>query len=162
MEKKLSRFDKLFGSGPAGLLISLVLLFIAGWLDRRFDLPPISESGFLLNSVFAVSCLLTLVVIVWSVKSLPTADRGSRLCTSGAFRYMRHPLYAAFLSVFDFGLAIFLNSYIFVLWAILLHPVWHYVIRYEERLMIDIFGETYIEYEKKTGRFFPRLMINRL
>jgi hypothetical protein len=55
---------------------------------------------------------------------------------------MRHPLCAAFLSMFNFGLAIHLNGYIYILWAVLLHPVWHYVIRYEEQLMIDTFGKS--------------------
>jgi protein-S-isoprenylcysteine O-methyltransferase Ste14 len=121
------------------------------------DLPPLSHNQLLLNSVFLVSILMTLVIIVWGVKSLPTADRGNKLCTTGAYKYVRHPLYAAFLSIFDFGLAIYLNSYIFVLWALLLHPVWHYVVRYEERLMVDVFGEEYLEYQKKTGRFLPRM-----
>ncbi len=157
MEKKSTRFSKIFGSGPIGSLISLVLLFITSWLNKRINLPPISNNQSLLNSIFLVSGLITLVIIVWSVKSLHPTDRGKKLCTTGAFRYVRHPLYAAFLSVFNFGLAVYLNSYIFVFWAVLVHPIWHYLIRYEERLMIDTFGETYKEYQKKTGRFLPRL-----
>jgi len=161
MEKKPTRFRKIFGSGPIGLLISLVLLFIAGWLNRQISLPPLSDNRFLLNSLFIAAGLMTLVIIAWSFTSLPAADRGNKLCTSGAFGYVRHPLYAAFLSVFNFGLAIWLNSYIFIFWAVLLHPVWHYLVRDEEQMMIDIFGETYLEYQKKTGQFFPRLRIKR-
>lgn len=157
MNRQHTRFSKIFGSGPAGLLISLMLFFIANWLNRRIDLPHISDNQYILNSVFFVSILMTLVMIVWSVKSLPMADRGSKLCTTGIFKYVRHPLYAAFLSIFNFGLAVYLNSYIFILWAVLLHPIWHYVVKCEERLMVDVFGETYLEYQKKTGRFLPRL-----
>jgi protein-S-isoprenylcysteine O-methyltransferase Ste14 len=157
MEKSPSRFGKIFGSGPTGLLTSLVLFWIAGEVDRRIVLPPISDSALFRNAFFAASCVLALIVIVWSVKSLPATDRGNKLCTSGAFKYLRHPLYAAFLSVFDFGLAVFLNSYVFVAWAVLLHPLWHYLIRSEEQLMIGIFGDKYTAYQKKTGRFFPRL-----
>ncbi len=157
MEKKPTNFTKIFGIGPIGLLISLVLLFIAIWINKQIDLPPLSNNQFLLNSIFFVSVLMTLAIIVWSVKSLPAADRGNKLCTSGAFKYFRHPLYAAFLSVFDFGLAIYLNSYIFIFWAMLLHPIWHYLVNYEEEMMIDIFGEAYLEYQKKTGRFLPKL-----
>jgi protein-S-isoprenylcysteine O-methyltransferase Ste14 len=152
-----SRFSKIFGSGPVGLSISLMLFFIAYWVNERIVLPPLSNSQPLLNSLFVVSILMTLAMIVWSVKSLPAAERGNKLSTQGAFRYVRHPLYAAFLSIFDFGLAIYLNSYIFILWAILLHPVWHYVVRYEEKLMVEIFGQSYVEYQRRTGRFFPRL-----
>lgn len=141
-----------------GLLISLVLLFIAIWVNKQIDLPPLSNNQSLLNSVFFVSCLMTLAIIVWSFKSLPAAERGNKLCTTGAFKYVRHPLYAAFLSVFDFGLAIYLNSHIFIFWAVLLHPIWQYLVKNEENMMIDIFGEEYIEYQKKTGRFLPKLM----
>ena len=88
---------------------------------------------------------------------MPATERGNKLSTRGAFKYVRHPLYAAFLSIFDFGLAVYLNSYVYIAWAILLHPVWHYVIRYEERLMVNIFGQVYVDYQARTGRFFPRL-----
>jgi protein-S-isoprenylcysteine O-methyltransferase Ste14 len=161
MERKTSTFKRIFGSGPAGLVISLVLLFLAGWINTQIDLPSLSDNRFLLNALFMATGCVTLIIIVWSFKSLLAADRGNKLCTSGAFRYVRHPLYAAFLSVFNFGLVIWLNSYVFVLWALLLHPIWHYLVRDEEQMMIDIFGETYIEYQKKTGRFFPRLIMKR-
>ena len=158
---KPTNFQRIFGSGPVGLVISLVLLFLAGWINTQIYLPSLSDNRFLLNALFMATGCVTLIIIVWSFKSLPAADRGNKLCTSGAFRYVRHPLYAAFLSVFNFGLAIWLNSYVFVLWALLLHPVWHYLVRDEEQMMIDTFGETYREYQKKTGRFFPRLILQR-
>jgi len=157
MNKEPTNLSKIFGSGPVGLLISFILFFIANWLNKRINPPPLSNNQFVLNSVFFISILMTLVMIVWSVKSLPTTDRGNKLCITGAFKYVRHPLYAAFLSIFNFGLAVYLNSYIFILWAVLLHPIWHYVVRYEERLMVNVFGEAYFEYQKKTGRFLPRL-----
>ncbi len=159
MRTKATKFAKIFGSGPAGQLISIVLFFIAYWLNKQINLPPVSNNQFLLNSIFFVSISMSLALIVWSVKSLPTADRGNKLCTTGAFKYVRHPLYAAFLSIFNFGLAIYLNSYIFILWAVLLHPIWHYIVRYEERLMVDIFKDEYVEYQKKTGQFIPKLAL---
>ena len=88
---------------------------------------------------------------------MPSRERGNILSTRGAYKYVRHPLYAAFLSIFDFGLAVYLNSYIFIAWAIILHPVWHYIIRYEERPLVNIFGQVYVDYQERTGRFFPRL-----
>ena len=152
-----SRLSKIFGGGPAGTLISLGLLFVAFRIDGRLQTAPLVDNRILRNVVFGVSILLTIALIVWSVRSLPASERGDKLSTRGAFRYVRHPLYAAFLSIFNFGLAIYLNSYVFLLWAVVLHPVWHYVVRFEERLMVGIFGDAYLEYQRKTGRFFPRL-----
>jgi len=159
MQKPLSTFSKLFGSGPTGVVVSLILLVIAIWLDKYLNLPPIIQNDSLRLGIFLASCVLAVVIIVWSVKSLPALDRGNKLCTSGAFKYFRHPLYAAFLSVFDFGLALYLNSVVYIIWAIALHPVWHWVIGYEEKLMIGVFGQDYIDYQNRTGRFFPRLFI---
>lgn len=156
MSAHQSKWVKIFGSGPSGLLISLILFFVAHEIDKRMDPPRLIENQLILTAVFVVSLVATLSMIIWSVTSLPASERGNKLSTRGAFRYVRHPLYAAVLSIFNFGLAVHFNSYIYVLWAILLHPVWHWVIRYEERLMVDIFGETYVEYERTTGRFFPR------
>jgi len=50
-----------------------------------------------------------------------------------------------------------MNSYLFILWAIVLHPIWHFIIRYEERLMVTIFKDEYLEYQKRTGKFFPKI-----
>lgn len=157
MRTHSSTFNKVFGSGPVGLLISLVLFLIAYLLNERIDPAPLIENQLILNSVFLVSVLMTLAMIIWSIRSLPVSERGNKLSTRGAFKYVRHPLYTAFLSIFNFGLAAYLNSYIFIIWAIFMHPVWHRVVRYEEKLMVEIFGQAYVEYQTKTGRFFPRL-----
>ncbi|MFA6356313.1 MAG: hypothetical protein WCY23_04295 [Candidatus Omnitrophota bacterium] len=82
MNKQPTRLSKIFGSGPFGLAISIILFFVANWLNKRIDLPLLSNNRFLLNSIFLVSILMTLAVIIWSVKSLPTADRGG-LCDAG-------------------------------------------------------------------------------
>ena len=156
MGMKKTKFARLFGSGPLGTVISLILLIAAWRLNKLLDWPPISNNQFALLVIFIVSILISIALFVWSFKSLPASDRGNKLCTSGAFKYFRHPLYAAFLSSFNFGLAIYLNSYVYVLWAALLHPVWHFIIRREEKMMVDIFPGEYVEYQKKTGRFFPR------
>ncbi len=158
MKKVFADFRKTFGSGPVGVVASLILLFIAFLVNRLFGIPQISNDQALLDTLFIASIVLTLVLIAWSLWSLPAAERGNRLVTSGAFRYVRHPLYAAFLSVFNFGLAIWLNSYVYLAWALLLHPVWHYLVQDEERMMVATFGNAYREYQKRTGRFFPRLI----
>lgn len=147
---------KFFGSGPVGLLVSLILFFVTYRINKLVDFPKISNDQFLLSSIFYISCALAALLIIWSIRSLPIADRGNKLCTVGVFKYIRHPLYAAFLSIFNFGLAFYLNSYIYILWAVLLHPIWHFIVKDEENLMINIFKDEYIQYQRKTGRFLPK------
>jgi protein-S-isoprenylcysteine O-methyltransferase Ste14 len=150
-------YQRIFGSGPFGTLLSVLLLAPSVWLASRFDHLQITPHDGLRFVAFSVLSLTTLLIIVWSVRSLPPAERGNTLVTGGAFKYFRHPLYGAFLSFFNFGLALLLNNWIYVLWAAVQHPVWHLLIRGEERLMKQAFPGQYDQYAAVTGRFFPRL-----
>lgn len=153
----MNRYQRVFGSGPAGSSISVLLLAVAVFLEGGLGQLRITDSDGLRYAVFAVLSAVTLLVILWSFTSLPPADRGHKLVTTGAFKYFRHPLYGAVLSFFNFGLAMLLNNWIYVLWALIQHPVWHWVIRGEEQLMEQAFPGEYEEYALATGRFFPRI-----
>jgi protein-S-isoprenylcysteine O-methyltransferase Ste14 len=152
----MNTYQKIFGSGPIGLFISLLLLFISILFENNFYFLRVTDSNLLRYSVFFGLSIITVLIVVWSTKSLPPTDRGNKLVVVGAFKYFRHPLYGAFLSFFNFGLAFFLNNWIYILWAIIQHPIWHWVIQGEEKLMDKGFPEEYKKYSLKTGRFFPR------
>lgn len=154
----MNNYQRIFGSGPIGLLVSLFLLIISIFLESYFPHLQITGSYFLRYYIFIGLSIITVLIIVWSIKSLPPGDRGNKLITTGAFKYFRHPLYGAFLSFFNFGLAIFLNNWIYILWAIIQHPVWHWIINGEEELMQKEFPDEYKIYSLKTGRFFPRFL----
>ena len=153
----MNTYERIFGAGPRGLLISLALLALTWQVETAFGLPGISDSQAVRWVAFGSSAVGTLLLAGWSAKSLPPATRGKELVTAGPYRYVRHPVYAAFLSCFNFGLAVFLNNWIYVAWAVLLHGVWHWNVRSEEKLMAAAFPDEYPEYCRSTGRFVPRL-----
>lgn len=158
----MNNFNRIFGSGPIGLLISLILFFLAFYLKNLLNIPKIFANQNLLQlSIFAFLTIVSVIIIIWSLVSLNPKVRGKTLITTGALKYFRHPLYAAFLSFFNFGLAILLNNWIFIIWAFLLHPVWHLLIIKEEKELKNIFPEEYERYCKNTGRFYPRIIIKR-
>ena len=138
-------------------MISFVLFALAWRLESTAGLASITTSHFVRWSIFMLTAVGSIFVLVWSLKSLPPATRGKDLVTTGAYRYVRHPLYASFLSCLDFGLAILLNNWIFIIWAVLLHVVWHWNIRSEEKIMLQEFPIEYEKYCKITGRFVPRI-----
>lgn len=153
----MNTYERIFGAGPRGLLLSVVLLWVSWRLSPVINLPEILASDLLRRAIFWFSAFLTIIILVWSVKSLPPDTRGKRLVTRGAFRYLRHPLYAAFLSCFNFGLAIWLNNWVYLLWALVVHILWHWNIRSEEYMMRQEFPGEYESYCKVTGRFIPRI-----
>lgn len=152
---EMTRYQKLFGAGPRGTLLSIVLFLLAWWQEEALGLPPVLNHSMPRGVIFGISIGVTIGIVGWSLKSLPPSARGERLVQEGAFALFRHPLYGAFLSFFNFGLAVYMNNWIYLVWAVLLHPLWHWNIRYEEQLMIDFFGNDYIEYCKRVSRFFP-------
>lgn len=153
----MNQYQRIFGSGPLGLVISLLLLAVAFMFEDDLVGFRITGGGVPGVAVFALLTIITVSLVLWSVRSLRPGDRGHKLITTGAFKYFRHPLYGAFLSFFNFGLAFLLNNWIYVAWAIVQHPVWHWVIRGEEELMEKAFPDEYEQYAKRTGRFFPRI-----
>jgi protein-S-isoprenylcysteine O-methyltransferase Ste14 len=158
----MSIFKRMFGAGFNGLVISLILLYLAFYLKDLINVPKIfSDQIFLRLFIFVLLTVISLIIILWSVFSLNPKLRGITLITTGAFKYFRHPLYAAFLTFFNFGLAILLNNWVFIIWAFLLHPIWHFLVTEEEKSLKEIFPEVYEIYCKKTGRFFPKLIIKR-
>ncbi len=157
----MNSYERIFGAGPRGFLISLAILALAWQSETAAALPDITVSTAARSVVFGLTTVGAFCLAIWSVISLPPAARGRKLVTTGPFRYVRHPLYAAFLSCFNFGLAVLLNNWIYIIWAIVLHGIWHWNIRSEEDLMSLAFPEDYPKYCKATGRFIPRFWSSR-
>jgi protein-S-isoprenylcysteine O-methyltransferase Ste14 len=150
-------YARVFGSGPVGTVASLALLALAAAVARR---TPELATGLPMAvrwTVALAGAAGAAAVIAWSVRALPVGDRGRRLATGGPFAWVRHPLYAAFLSLFNPALAVALDHPAYLVWAAALHPLWHLLIRPEERLLTSLFGAEYLEYAARTGRFLPRL-----
>ena len=108
----MNTYERFFGAGPRGLLISLALLALALQLESAADLPNLTASHMARWVTFALTVVGSICLVLWSIKALPPASRGKELVTAGPYRYLRHPLYAAFLSCFNLGLAVLLNNWI--------------------------------------------------
>lgn len=154
----MTAYDRLFGCGPRGALMGTVLFVITYLLEDVFSLPMITGNDMVRYVVFMLFSIVSIFIFVWSLKSLPPKQREKKLVRTGAFKYFRHPLYAAFVSFFNFGFAVLMNNWIYMIWALMMVPVWHLNIRREELLMEKEFGQEYIEYCSKTGRFFIKII----
>ena len=77
------------------------------------------------------------------------------LVDTGLYRYIRHPGYLSDLLIFigaSFGMG---NLIAMISVPVLFIPAYIYRIHTEEKMLIDIFGEKYISYQKRTGRLLP-------
>lgn len=78
------------------------------------------------------------------------------LITNGVYKIVRHPLYASIIwMIYAVGLlyknymVIILNTFVFI-------PFMTYRSNQEEKELLFVFKEEYINYQKRVGRFFPK------
>ncbi|HKZ77488.1 MAG TPA: isoprenylcysteine carboxylmethyltransferase family protein [Pyrinomonadaceae bacterium] len=151
----------------------LTIYLLSGWLGNRYPvLNPFShDAGHLWHSLFGMkgnphldpfhilSNLLIFggfILLAAAWERLYRAQREHTLATTGAYAYVRHPQYAAFI-VIMFG---FLLQWPTLL-TLVMFPVlvWMYVrlARREERDALKEFGEQYARYAQITPAFIPHL-----
>ena len=147
--------------GDAGQLI-LLAVFLIVWVSDSFYLH---WSTFLANwiphparSGLLYVMLIMVAILVWTGRFVIIGkERPDHVVNTGPFHYVRHPLYlAALLGYIGTAISSF-SLYSFVL----LIPIiifYNYIASYEEKLLEAKFGEAYREYERKTGKWLPRLV----
>ena len=151
----------------------LTIYLLSGWLSRLY--PGVDllshNAGHLWNTLigwkgdphFDPLHILSNILIfggfillssAWRV--LFAAQRSHGLATTGAYAYMRHPQYTAFIVIM---LGFLLQWPTLLTLAMFPVLVWMYVklAHREEKEVLAEFGETYARYAANTPRFFPHL-----
>ena len=79
------------------------------------------------------------------------------LITTGPYRWVRHPMYTALFLVTIVYFLISANWFIGVVWIGWIVGTVASMIRDEEAVLIEKFGDEYRAYVQRTGRFLPRI-----
>jgi protein-S-isoprenylcysteine O-methyltransferase Ste14 len=131
------------------------------------DVPWIWWSYFLLpvwiRVLGVVLSMVSLVYLYWAGKVLAEQfsytleiQEEQKLVTSGPYHRVRHPIYTGTLAflIFQFLVA---DNWLFLALTLILVPYLVIRVRKEEAMMVEEFGEEYISYMERTGRFLPQL-----
>lgn len=79
-----------------------------------------------------------------------------RLITIGPYSRVRHPMYTT-LNLFSLSVSLISANLLLIVLAIFVAIPFFWIVKAEEELLIEQFGEEYLDYMRNTGRFFPRL-----
>jgi len=79
-----------------------------------------------------------------------------KLITSGIYGHIRHPIYLSF-NLFCIGYNMLLLDWLLLILYIIGGIGLYLQAIDEEKILIEYFGEEYIEYMKNTGRFFAKI-----
>ena len=146
------------------LQMALLGLFLVVWILDSFILQ---RSTFLSDHIplaFRLVLLgLTLIIAAYLFKSghvvVSHEQRPTGVVSSGAFRYVRHPLYLGSILVYC-GLTVSTASLFCLALLVVIVLFYNYIAGYEEKLLETKLGETYTAYKKKTGKWIPRFNKN--
>ncbi len=145
------------------LTISLIALIVyvinPGWMDwSTIELPD------WLRWIGAIPGIFGAVLLVWTHRVLGLNFFGGmkireehQLIRGGPYRWMRHPMYTAFILL---GLGFTLLSGNWLIggaWLSATILVIATRMAAEEGMMVKQFGEEYEDYRRRTGRLLPRL-----
>jgi protein-S-isoprenylcysteine O-methyltransferase Ste14 len=103
-----------------------------------------------------------LVVIGIPIFLLPTftIDRyfyEGKLCTTGVYAFLRHPIYGAWITWIVPGIVIIRGSMLGISIPIFMYFVFRSLIDKEEKYLEMKFGEEYLDYKRTVGAVFPKL-----
>jgi protein-S-isoprenylcysteine O-methyltransferase Ste14 len=140
------------------LLIPLIWLFTPFLDNFKIGFPD-----WLRLTGVAIS-VVSLFYFKWIHKTLgenwsPTLEiiKGHRLIKSGPYKSIRHPMYA---QIFLWTIAqVLIVSNLFAGFSgIIAFTILYFVrVPHEEKMLIEYFGDEYIEYMKQKARIFPKL-----
>lgn len=132
--------------------LSWTIKFFLPHVVRTTESPVINAIE-VIGIVLSVTGFLIFVIGACQIYYSKLAKKGAVL--GGLYTYIRHPQYTSFI-VCSFGLLLLWPRYIVIFFFVTLLFGYYFLARAEEKECEEKFGESYIEYEKRTGRFFPR------
>ncbi len=139
-------------------LSPLVYLVNPAWMSwAKIGLPEWTRYLGVLIGLLCVAGIYWLFSSIGSgITPVSATRREHRLSTSGPYRWVRHPLYTVGTS-FYISFGVMSDNWFIILMGILAFIAMAIRTPKEEANLIEKFGNEYIEYMKRTGRFFPKL-----
>jgi protein-S-isoprenylcysteine O-methyltransferase Ste14 len=146
--------------GDTGQLI-LLGLFLVVWIADSFFLHKSTFlSDYLPLWIRLLILGLALVVGMLLFKSghvvVERSEQSEGVMVTGAFRYVRHPLYLASILTY-LGLTVSTMSIFSFVLLVAIFIFHNYIASYEEKLLEIRFGDEYRRYKKRTCKWVPRI-----
>jgi len=98
-------------------------------------------------------------ILLWIFASynLQKAVKENKIAVRGPYKYIRHPIYAS-IYLLSTGLGLMFFAWLWFIIMIAFMPLWYIECRYEEKQVIKLHGQGFIDYRNRTGMFLPRIL----
>jgi protein-S-isoprenylcysteine O-methyltransferase Ste14 len=149
------------GEHPHGDIGQLILLslFLVVWVGDSFSLRVSTFLSDIVSVYIRLGLLsLALIIAAYLARSghvvVNPGGRATGVVSTGAFRYVRHPLYLASILT-CLGLAVATASLLSLALSAGIAFFYNYIAGYEEEALLAKYGEEYSMYRERTGKWLP-------
>lgn len=137
-------------------ILIIIVLNKSSWFNDPFAILQIFSWLFLISSIFLAVHGFYLLHKIGNPETKENAETTTMLVVQGAYKYIRHPLYAS-LILFVFGAFLKKPACIGLLLVFLTMISLFLTAKVEEKEVSRKFGKDYEEYMEKTKMFIPLL-----
>lgn len=143
-------------------LVSYYVLLVAWVLSDGLPGPRLLHEATFVQVVALTMVAAGLALLAWayavfsSFRVRAQIDIGHRLVESGPYGLMRHPIYTA-LILFYVGATLLVPEVALVVVGLVVVAAHVGRARAEEAVLLDAFGDEYLDYMRRTPRFAPGL-----
>lgn len=145
-------------------VILATLVFFSALVITTWDFVKAQEMVFRMGAINVAGIALFIVGVTIRMVGRLTLGRyysyglrtlrDHRLIKYGIYKYVRHPISLAAI-IYDLGIPLVFSSLYGFIMMLALIPLILYRTKIEESMLIERFGEEYIEYMKRTKKFIP-------
>lgn len=168
----LVAFEFAYMAGPFAIYFYSVYSPVLNFLNKipglswliQFFLPhvardtssPVIKGIEVLGIIFTITGFVLFIIGAVQIYYSKLTKKGA--VVGGLYKFVRHPQYSSFI-VCSFGMLLLWPRFIVVILFVSLLFAYMALARAEERECEEKFGDAYIVYRKKTGRFFPKAIL---
>ena len=143
----------------SGIRAALRPAFAAALAVSQFT----SHRGGILTPNIAITGLGALVTLVgiwlWAeaARHLRRARAAEIVATTGPYRFVRHPVYVS-MYLICIGLGLMFFAWLWFVVLLTFFPFWWLEAKAEETVMIQLYGEAYVRYQRQTAMWLPGIL----
>ena len=141
--------------GVNALILLLPFIMITPIFDSlNMDLPEF------IRVLGILDFTLVIIAMIWQMRALgvniSSTHEERELIVTGPYKYVRHPLYTLFI-IMAIDLWLILPNWILLIGIPMSVIAGKIRANYEEAILIEQYGDQYLDYTKNTGQLFPKL-----
>jgi protein-S-isoprenylcysteine O-methyltransferase Ste14 len=141
-----------------GTVCGLVPWLITGWRQPADSTPGVDALGWFLVLAGAAGLGHAFVAFAWHGRGTPApAAPTERLVVTGAYRYVRNPMYVAVEALVLGQVLVFASWGLFIYLALISIAQGAFVRIYEEPTLREVYGQAYDEFCENVPRWLPRV-----